>query len=131
MRPETIHFVFAGEYGRGSGTRTHGSGFGDRQCSRFAYSPISKSNEKPGTWPGPVLRHNALRPSTHAPPNDPLGHSGYHVFEDLTHWDRATLRKVNTAYRTFLRFATMERRGRFELPYGHYTRRFVACCLIR
>lgn len=55
------------QIGRGSGTRTHGSGFGDRQCSRFAYSPISKSNEKPRPEPRSDGKSSTQTPKTRLP----------------------------------------------------------------
>jgi hypothetical protein len=41
MRRPLIRMSFAAD-GEGGRTRTSGSGFGDRQCSRFAYTLIVK-----------------------------------------------------------------------------------------
>src|SRR5579864_127416 len=47
-------------------------------------------------------RNKTLRPSTHGSPNDPFGHSGYHVFEGLLHKSHSLLK--STSIRHALQF---------------------------
>jgi hypothetical protein len=86
MRRLLIRMSFAAD-GEGGRTRTSGSGFGDRQCSHFAYTLIFKEQQKARPKPGLVrTAQNALRPSRHDSPNDPLrGHSDYVAFEGPKH----------------------------------------------
>lgn len=50
------------------------------------HSHCQRTNKKPRLSGGLVLQ-NALRPSKHDSPHDPLGHPGYPAFEGLMHRD--------------------------------------------
>lgn len=78
--------------------RTAKFGFGDRRFAQLAYFPDC---QRPTKSPSPERRvgcySDALRPSRHDPPNDPLGHSGYSVFGPDLHVNHFSIRFVEQA----------------------------------
>ena len=90
MRPATIHFVFAGKNGGGEETRTLvTTALETVRCAASTPPDFQRAIKNPALGRVRCIETNTLRPSRHGSPNDPLGHSGYLVFEGLLHKSRS------------------------------------------
>jgi hypothetical protein len=79
---------------------------------RFSFTNCQRAIKNPALGRVRCIKTNTLRPSRHDSPNDPLGHSGYLVFEDLLHKSHSQLQ--STSIRDALQFSPC--RDRILLP---------------